>query len=111
MATLNRSNLIIAADVQTGRQMVGRSRREHSQRHNTHIGRKETENISIELRTTLTYEIVRRDGDLSICMVIYTIIINFTINYVKSKEEKRSGLISVRQRSNCNMQHTQLEIM
>jgi hypothetical protein len=49
MATLDRSNLIIAADVQLGRQMVRWSRQE-----DTHIGRKETENKSIELHIILT---------------------------------------------------------
>lgn len=51
MATLGRSNLIIAADVRTGRQTVRWSRQEQSEGHDTHMGRKETENISIELCT------------------------------------------------------------
>jgi hypothetical protein len=87
--------------VQAGTQHTHRKERDRKYINRT------ADNINLKHQS----EIVGRDGELATCKVVYTKIINFTVNYVKYKEENKSGLKSVRRRNECNMQHvhTQLE--
>jgi hypothetical protein len=88
MATLDRSNFIIAADVQTGRQTVQAGARPRTQHKHTKERDRKYINRTAHNINIRQSEIVWRDGELWTCMVVYTKTMNFTMNYVNSERNR-----------------------